>query len=152
MATVRAVRGATTAHADNRDEILAATRELLSGMLEANKIGADDIVCAFFSGTPDITAAFPAAAGRELGWDRVPLFGSQELSISGAPARCIRVMLLVDGASHGPENHVYLREAAGLRPDLARPSQGQTGGAESAGLPQPSLFSLASTYKYYSHR
>ncbi len=115
-----AVRGATTALCDEAPEIVAATRELLLAMLDANQVPHESIVCAIFSGTPDLTAAFPAAAARELGWHSVPLFGTQELAISGAPQLCIRVMLLLDAeADCASPAHVYLRGAVALRPDLA---------------------------------
>jgi len=89
---------------------------------DLNQLGADHLVCAFFSATPDLDAAFPAKAARELGWTDVPLFGAQELSVVGAPARCVRVMLMADipaDRQTSPARHLYLREARSLRPDLA---------------------------------
>ncbi len=119
---LRAIRGATTASVNSEGESLTSVRELLSGLLEANQLGADHLVCAFFSSTPDLDAAFPAKAARELGWTDVPLFGAQELAVAGAPARCVRVMLMADVPSDDrprPARHLYLREARSLRPDLA---------------------------------
>lgn len=119
---LRAIRGATTASANGEEEILTAVRELLSGLLEANELGADHLVCAFFSATPDLDATFPARAARELGWAEVPLFGAQELAVAGAPERCVRVMLMAElppGGAPRPVRHLYLREARSLRPDIA---------------------------------
>ena len=122
---LKAVRGATTAPANQPEPILTAVRELLAELLRANPISADHLVCAFFSATPDLDAAFPARAARELGWTDVPLFGMQELAVPGAPARCLRVMLLANwpaDAAADAARHVYLRDAAALRPDLGGPA------------------------------
>jgi len=125
---LRAIRGATTAATNEAEAILTAVRELLLELVAANQMGADRLVCAFFSATPDLDAAFPARAARELGWTDVALFGMQELAVKGAPERCVRVMLLVhDAGAPGRDerthelHHVYLRGAKSLRPDLATP-------------------------------
>jgi chorismate mutase len=136
---LQAIRGATTAVANDAGEILTAVRELLSRLLAINEIGADQLVCAFFSATPDLDACFPARAARELGWSDVALFGMQELAVRGAPERCVRVMLLVqpqgvsspDGRPAKPQ-HVYLRGAQSLRPDLL-PQSASSDQAESPG-------------------
>lgn len=141
---LRAIRGATTASANREEEILAAVRELLSGLLEANELGADHLVCAFFSATPDLDAAFPAKAARELGWTDVPLFGAQELAVSGAPERCVRVMLMAQdapGCAPAPTCHLYLREARSLRPDLA--------GTDCAPAPSGAGFLSSSAFGFY---
>lgn len=117
---VRGIRGATTAKGNTHDEILAASRELLSEMLSRNLITPEDIACIFFSVTPDLDAAFPATAARELGLSLVPLFGSQEAGVLGSPKRCIRILILLNTEKGIDEiKHVYLGEARNLRPDLA---------------------------------
>lgn len=140
---LRAIRGATTAATNEAEAILTAVRELLSELAVANQIGADQLVCAFFSATPDLDAAFPARAARELGWTDAALFGMQELAVKGAPERCVRVMLLVHeaGASGRDErsqlpHHIYLRGATSLRPDLAAP---RAVGAVSAQVTAPAV-------------
>jgi chorismate mutase len=143
---LRAIRGATTASENREEEILASVRELLGGLLEANKLGADHLVCAFFSATPDLDAAFPAKAARQLGWTEVPLFGAQELAVTGAPERCVRVMLMAQTPPDhptGPARHLYLREARSLRPDLA--GTGEAPAPAGAG----SLFSSAFGFYFY---
>ncbi len=150
MTMLRAVRGATTVPDNQRQEILDATRELLGAMLEANGLEPDQLVFAMFSGTPDLDAAFPAAAARDMGWSDVPLFGAQELAVEEAPPHCIRVMLLAE--MNGPSQHVYLRQAALLRPDLS--SSGATGDSPSpAGSGDGSLpLSFPSSpYSYFYH-
>lgn len=118
---MRGVRGATTTASDEREAILEATSELLAQLVEANGIRAEDLASAFFTATPDLTAAFPAEAARRLGWSEVPLMGAKEQAVAGAPERCIRVLLHWNTATPQAEvRHAYLRGAERLRADLAR--------------------------------
>ena len=115
----RGIRGATTVKVDSADEIVAATRELLAGMVVANSVAVADLASAIFTVTPDLTAAFPARAARELGWQHVPLLDAQEVPVPGSLPRCIRVLLLWNTERAQEEiRHVYLGQAASLRPDL----------------------------------
>ena len=119
MGAVRGVRGAITASKNSREEILRETRRLLEALLISNDLMLEDIAAAFFTVTDDIDAAFPAAAARELGWKWVPLMCSREIAVPGSLPMCIRVMLLVNTDLESQSiNHVYLGEAAALRPDL----------------------------------
>jgi chorismate mutase len=117
---VRGVRGATTVTRNTKDEILNATRELLEAIVEANEIDVDDIASAWLTTTPDVHAEFPAVAARQMGWTNVPLMHSHEMSVPGSLPLCIRVLLHLN-TEKGPHDirHIYLREAARLRPDLA---------------------------------
>jgi len=115
----RGIRGATTVEADTADAIVAATRELLVSMVEANDVAVADIASAIFTVTLDLTAAFPARAARELGWQHVPLLDAQEVPVPGSLPRCVRVLMLWNtGRSQEEIRHVYLRDAGSLRPDL----------------------------------
>jgi chorismate mutase len=119
----RGVRGATTVPENSREAMLQATRELLAWMILANDIAEEDVSAAFFTATPDLDAAFPAEAARQLGWRSVPLFGAQEMAVKGAPSRSVRVLLLWETNKTPQEiRHVYLNEAANLRPDIPRPN------------------------------
>lgn len=112
------VRGATTANNNDKAEILEATQELLYGLVEKNNIDIQDIGAIIFSSTPDIAAAFPAAAARELGWTEVPLFGTQEIDCPTGVLRCIRVLILLNTElSQQSIKHIYLRDAVVLRPE-----------------------------------
>jgi chorismate mutase len=112
----RGVRGATVANADTREEIHAATVELVRSMVEANGIDTGDLASAFFTTTPDLRAAFPAEAARLMGWEYVPMLGSVEMEKPGAPARCIRVMLHWNTTRSQREvQHIYLRGTESLR-------------------------------------
>lgn len=114
----RGLRGATTVAANERGPILEATRELLERLVEANQIEVEDVASVIFSTTPDLNAEFPAVAARQLGWHDVALFDCHEIDVPGALPRCIRVLMHWNTDRHPNElKHVYLREAAGLRPD-----------------------------------
>ncbi len=116
----RGIRGATTVSRNDREEILAATHELLLSLQTANGFAKERLAAAWFTVTPDLDAAFPAAAARDLGWDQVPLLDAQEIPVPGALPRCIRVLLLWNtDVPQSSVQHVYLRQAAALRPDLA---------------------------------
>jgi len=118
---VRGIRGATAVDRDDPDEILSATRALLEEILEANPtLQTADLASAWFTVTPDLCTAHPARAARDLGWTLVPLMCAQEIPVSGALPRCIRVLLHWNtGLPQEAVKHVYLGRAASLRPDLS---------------------------------
>ena len=98
-----------------------AVTELLSEILVRNGVSLDELVSIFFTATPDLHSAFPAAAARGIGLADVPLMCAQELDITGAMEKVIRVMLHVQ--TDTPRNeikHVYLRGAEALRKDIAQ--------------------------------
>ena len=117
---IRGVRGATVAEQDQPQNIIDATRELLLAMLEANPVmRPDDIASAIFTVTADLSSAYPARAARQLGWDSVPLMCAREIPVPGSLARCIRILLHWNTeVTQSDIHHVYLGEAASLRPDL----------------------------------
>jgi chorismate mutase len=115
----RGIRGATTVEPNNAEEILAATRELLDRIVEVNDLSVKDIASATFTVTSDLTAAFPALAARELGWQHVALLDAQEIPVPGSLPHCVRVLIHWNTAKPQEQvRHVYLRGAAALRPDL----------------------------------
>ena len=117
----RGVRGATTVADNTREEILTATRQLVALMVRRNGIDRKDVASAIFTTTPDIDAEFPALAARQLGWLDVPLLCGHEMAIPGSLPRCIRV--LVHWNTVLPQDaiqHIYIRDAAKLRPDLCK--------------------------------
>lgn len=116
--TVRGIRGATTADANTHESILNATCELLTAIVQANDLKVTDIVSAYFTMTPDLDAAFPARAARDLGWNDVALIDAQAPHIQGDLPRCIRVLIHWNTERTTSEIvHVYLRDARELRPD-----------------------------------
>ena len=116
--TLRGIRGAVTAAGNTSDAILDATTALLRALQDANGFALEDVESAIFTSTPDLTAEFPARAARRLGWLDVPLLGAVEVTVPNALPRCIRVLLHVYTARPRAQlKHIYLRDAAKLRPD-----------------------------------
>lgn len=119
MIRVRAVRGATTVVHDTKEDVTAATAELLREMLARNHIAPEDLVSIIFTATADIHSEFPAAAARGIGLSDVPLLCAQELEINGAMPRCIRVLMhAYTELDLATLRHVYLGAARQLRTDL----------------------------------
>ena len=117
--SVRALRGATAVPEDTPEAIAEAVRELLTTLQGANALRHDEVISAIFTMTPDLVSAFPAEAARSAGWEHVPLLCTTEIAVPGGLPRCLRVLLHVERYWNGTgARHVYLREAAGLRPDL----------------------------------
>ena len=118
---VRGIRGAITAENNSKEEIIEKTKELLITLKKENDFKVENITSIFFSVTPDLNAAFPAQAARELGWDRVPLFDMQEIDVPGSLPRCIRILIQINCQKSQTEiKHCYLRGAKILRKDLVK--------------------------------
>jgi chorismate mutase len=79
----------------------------------------DQVISAVFTTTQDLVSAFPAEAARALGMNFVPLLCAQEIPVPNAMPRCLRILLHVN-TELAPKDveHVYLRDAQKLRPDL----------------------------------
>jgi chorismate mutase len=113
------VRGATTVAGDEPTLIREAVTELLEAILNDNDIVPADVISAVFTATNDLVSEFPAHAARLYGWTDIPLLCAQELPVSGALPRCIRILLHAETRRARSEiRHVYLREAVLLRADL----------------------------------
>jgi chorismate mutase len=116
---VRAVRGATQVEQDDRDQVLAATTELLGEVLRRNGLSNDDLISVVFTATPDLHSEFPAYAARQMGITDVPLLCAAEIDVPGAMPRVLRLLAHVEtDRSRSELRHVYLRGAAALRTDL----------------------------------
>jgi chorismate mutase len=117
----RGVRGATTAEENTSEEILKATRQLLALMIRQNGIREEDIASAIFTTTRDLDAEYPALAARQLGWLNVASECFRELDVPGSLPRCIRVLLHWNTDKPADQVvHVYIKEAAALRPDRSK--------------------------------
>jgi chorismate mutase len=113
----RGIRGATTVEHNDREEILAATRELLELLIRHNDLRAEDVASAIFTVTEDLDAEFPALAARFLGWTEVALMCAREIPVPGSLGKCIRILLHVNTTRSAAEiQHVYIRGAVNLRP------------------------------------
>jgi chorismate mutase len=119
---VRGIRGATTVDNNEENEILQATTEMLNQIIAVNKIVPEDIASVFITVTEDLTATFPARAIRQMsGWELVPLMCSLEIPVEGSLKKCIRLMVMANTTKRQDEiEHVYLKEAMRLRPDLTK--------------------------------
>ena len=117
--TVRAVRGAIALERDEASTVLAATERLVASMLERNGVQTDDIVSIFFTVTEDLRSAFPAEAARRMGLGAVPLMCAQEIPVTGAMPRVVRVLLHFHTIRTQAEVlPTYLDGAESLRDDL----------------------------------
>jgi chorismate mutase len=126
---VRGIRGAITVNSNTKEEIIEITKELLVALQRENNFKIEDIVSIFFSITPDLNAAFPAQAARELGWNKVPLFDLQEIDVPGSLPRCIRILIQINCQKSQPEiKPCYLRGAKILRKDLIKETSDQKEG------------------------
>jgi chorismate mutase len=115
---LHALRGAISVERNEEETILAATRELMTELMERNDLGPRQIVSCIFTATTDLNAQFPAVAARDLGLDHVPLLCSQEIDVPGALERVIRVLIHYYASDGHEPQHVYLGEARSLRADL----------------------------------
>jgi len=133
--TTRGIRGAITVHADQPNLILAATQELLDEILRTNPgLHTEDIASAIFSTTDDLVSVYPALAARQMGWEHVPMMCAREIPVPGSLPRCVRVLVEWNtDCAQAAINHVYLREAVSLRPDLAVSSTKAAGSETSTG-------------------
>jgi chorismate mutase len=117
---VRGIRGATTVEEDSPQAIVGATQELLSALVEENRIAPADVAAVWFTTTRDLTAEFPAVAARRMGWSEVPMLCGHEMDLStdhdGNVPRCIRVLVLVNTERAASQlRFVYLHGASRLR-------------------------------------
>ncbi|MER5897307.1 chorismate mutase [Streptomyces sp. NPDC001876] len=118
---VRAIRGAVQLERDEAGHMDEQVGALLTAILERNQIVADDLISVWFTATPDLHSDFPAAAARGLGIVDVPLICAQELDITGAMPRVVRILAHVETYLAKAEiSHVYLGATGALRKDIAQ--------------------------------
>jgi chorismate mutase len=114
----RGLRGATTVPANSPEDILEATTELLSEMMQVNGLQVDDVASAYFTTTRDLNAEFPAVAANKLGFNDVALLCGHEMEVPGSLAMCLRILLHVNTEKEPSAlRHIYMRGATVLRPD-----------------------------------
>jgi chorismate mutase len=119
--SVRAIRGATQVESNTPEAIASGTKELLSEILRANELPVGDVISVLLTATPDLTAAFPAAAAREVGFESTPLLCAVEIDVPGALPFVIRAMATVETSRSASEiAHIYLGGAKALRRDIAQ--------------------------------
>jgi chorismate mutase len=106
---------------NSADAISAGTQELISEILRSNGITPQNVISILFTASPDLTASFPAAAVRKLGFEDTPLICAVEIDVPGTLERTIRVMAHVEIELKKEEiTHIYLHGAKALRADIAQ--------------------------------
>jgi chorismate mutase len=119
--SIRAIRGAIQVGENTAEAIAAGTKELLSEILRANEIVVDQVISVLLTATPDLNAAFPAAAAREVGFEATPLLCAVEIDVPGALNKVVRAMVTVESELKASEiSHIYLAGAKALRRDIAQ--------------------------------
>ncbi|MDK1029923.1 MAG: chorismate mutase [Anaerolineae bacterium] len=119
--TTRGIRGAITIEIDQEETVLSSTSELLETVQALNpSLKVKDIISILFTITDDIISAYPALAARQMGWDSTPMLCVREMNVKDGLPLCIRVLIHWNtDLDQSAIQHVYLREAIKLRPDLA---------------------------------
>jgi chorismate mutase len=118
---VRAIRGAIQIDADEPALMKAGVVELLSKILESNRLKPADLISVLFTCTPDLISDFPAASARSMGLEMVPLLCAVEMAVPGSLPRTIRVLVHCDTTLDQTEiAHIYLHGAITLRKDIAQ--------------------------------
>ena len=115
---LQAIRGATTCLENSSASIEEAVKELVSELVNRNKLDPSQIISVTFSVTNDINACFPAAIARnQRGWEKVALLDCQQMFVKGDLTNCIRILAHVYLPKDQMPQHIYLSKASMLRPD-----------------------------------
>lgn len=118
MSETRGIRGATTVDGPRPELVTDAVGELLDELERVNGFNMSELAAAIFTLTEDLDAAAPAAVARAHGWGDVPLLQVLEHGGATGIAHCIRVLVLWNTRTPQSDiRHVYLRDAAALRPE-----------------------------------
>lgn len=112
------IRGAITIKDNTKLEIRQNVIELIQTIMKKNNINIEDCCSIIFTATKDITAAYPAAFAREIGFNSCSLLCVQEMYVENSLDMCIRVMITVNRDADFVVHNIYLNEAKKLRPDL----------------------------------
>lgn len=119
---MRAIRGATTASENTVEAIREVVTELLDELEDRNQFQPTDMISVTFSVTRDLDVIFPAAIARARpGWDNVAMLDVQQMHVEGSLQRCIRFLIHAYLPTSASIHHIYLRNAASLRPDWSLP-------------------------------
>jgi len=115
---MKVIRGATTVSKNSPENILDSVTELINEIINKNNLNREKIIAIFFSSTKDLTAEYPAKAARIMGFNDIALMCFQEMYVVNSLANCIRLSLFYDDVLSNKINHIYIRDAVCLRPDL----------------------------------
>lgn len=116
---VVSIRGAITVEENAVDSILSSTKELLYEIEARNDIDRENVISIMFTATKDLDKVYPARAAREIGYVHSGLMCFNEMVVEESLDKCIRIMILYNSNKNQKDiNHVYLKGAKILRPDL----------------------------------
>ena len=118
MKIVKAVRGAVILDEDSRENGEKWILKMAEELIKVNRIEEKNIISVQFTQTKDINKINPATLLRQIGFDKVALFCSQEPDITGSKEKVIRVMFTFYSVKRHKCIPVYLNGAEGLRKDL----------------------------------
>jgi chorismate mutase len=107
------VRGAVNIPSNSREEIRKGTLELFETVLRRARIKPSRIISLLISATPDITASYPCAAIRNLGYETLPMLCVQEMNVDESLPLTIRFLLTARGRNR--RFFCYLRDTSQLR-------------------------------------
>lgn len=117
---IGSIRGAITIEENSKENIIYNTTDLLNNIIDRNNLKIEDIISIFFTATEDIDAAYPAVAARNLNITHASLLCFQEMKVKDSLKMCIRVAIQIrTEKTQDMMQHVYLKDAIKLRPDLA---------------------------------
>ncbi len=117
---VVSIRGAITVEDNSEKAILEGTSELLRTIEDKNHLQKDKVISMFFTATNELDQAYPARAARDMGYVNCGLMCFNEMAVKGSLGKCIRVMILYSSdVEQQSVQHIYLKDAKSLRPDLA---------------------------------
>lgn len=112
----KGIRGAITVDDNTVDSLKSATIELLTALLDKNKISKNQISHVIFTTTKDLNADFPAKFARlDLGFDDVAMMCFHELDVPNSLPMCLRVLIVVNCDENFAPQFVYLKGASHLR-------------------------------------
>lgn len=112
----KGIRGAITIEENTVESIQDATVELLSNLINENKIKKELISHVIFTLTEDLNASFPAKSAREkLGWDEVAMLCLHELNVPNSLKMCLRVLIVLNCDENFTPKYIYLKDAKHLR-------------------------------------
>ena len=110
------IRGATTVAQNTRESIISFTKELLQNMIDSNRIEPANVAGVIFTTTKDLTAEFPAAAARQMGWNDVAMICSHEMDVPDSLPMCLRIMIFLNTEKSSKEIvHIYINGAKNLK-------------------------------------
>lgn len=116
---MQGIRGAITVKKNDSDLIKSAAKTLIKKIIKQNNLSKTELVSIIFSATDDLDKSYPAEGVREMEIKHVPLMCYQEMNVQDSLPRCLRAMVYTNKSIPLESvNHVYLRKAKKLRPDL----------------------------------